>query len=357
MKKTKWLIAFLLIIAVVCGFCSCLNVSSTTVKIDLPKLSPATVVEVVDKKIDLYKIADGNMIENTSLDSISNVVYSLKYPSYIYSVKKATGNTLVNNELKIMSSNNQVTLNNFYNAADMKLSPNGETLAYRTYSKDDINSAEGMKLYDIKDSKQIAINTKVLISGNVYNWLSKDEILYYGLIPDKQGSSKIYKYNTQTKSEEIYVDKLSGYVTYFTAVGNDVLFLQKNGDTSSLTLYEKSSGGYISIDDKIDDIYKTVVNTKTSEVLILANSKSENKTKLYSYSLKDHTLKSVTYDFPQFINKTSSIASDANGNVYFSGSDTADGQNNSDIYMYKASDGSINLISDHEGSFFLIGSE
>ena len=357
MKKTKWLIAFLLIALVAAVLCSCLNVSSTSVKIDLPNLSSATVIEEIDKKINLYKINDGNMIESTTLDAISNVVYSLKYPSYIYSVKKATGNTLVNNELKIMSSNKQVTLNNFYNAADMKLSPDGETLAYRTYSKDDINSAEGMKLYDIKNNKQIEINTKVLISGNVYSWLSKDEILYYGLIPDKQGSSKIYKYNTKTKTEEIYVDKLSGYVTYFTAAQNDVLFIQKNADVSSLILYQKSSGDYILIDDKIDDIYKTVLNTKTSQILMLANSKSENKTKLYSYSLKDHTLKSVTYDFPQFINKTSSIAVDEIGNVYFSGSDTANGQNNSDIYMYKVSDGSINLISDQQGSFYLIGSE
>lgn len=357
MKKTKWIIAFLTVIAIAVGVCSCLNVSSTPVKNELPKLSPATIIEQGDNKIDLYKVTDGDMLKNISLDKVSNVIYNLKYPSYIYSVKKASGNSLVNNELKIMSTKGQITLNNFYDADDIKISPNGETIAYRTYSKDDINSAEGMKIYSIKNGKQVQISTKVLISGNVYSWLSKDEILYYGLIPNKQGSSKIYKYNIQTKKEEVYVDKLSGYVTYFTTVGNDVLFIQKNADVSSLTYYQKSTGKYIPIDDTIDEIYKTILNTKTSEVLILANSKDENKTKLYSYSLKDHTLKSLTYDFPNFINKNNGMTADENGNIYFTGSDTVNNQNQSDIYMYKSSDGSVNLISDHQGNYYLIGSE
>lgn len=357
MKKRKWIIAFLLVIAIAVGVCSCLNVSSTPVKNELPKLSPSTVLEAVDSKIDLYKVTNGVMTKNISLDAVSNVVYNLKYPSYVYSIKKANGNTLVNNELKIIKNKSQITLNNFYNASDAKISPNGETLAYRTYSKDDINSAEGMKLYSIKNGKQIQINTKVLISGNVYNWLSNNEILYYGLMPDKQDSSKIYKYNLDTKKEEVYVDNLSGYVTYFTVDKDDVLFLQKNGDMSSLTFYEKSSGKYTSVDNLIDDVYKTVLNTKTSEVLILANSKTENKTKLYSFSLKDHTLKSVTYDFPKFINKDNGLSSDENGNIYFSGSDTANNQNESDIYMYKSVDDSVNLISEHQGAYFLVGSE
>lgn len=357
MKKTKRLMLISLVIAVAAGVSSCSNVSKTPVKIELPNFSAATVLEGANGKIDLYKILDGNMSKNSTLDAISDVTYNLKYPSYIYTIKKGNGNSLVNNELKIMSSEKEITLNNFYCADDIELSPNGEKLAYRSFAKDDINSAEGMKLYDIKNGKQIEMDTKVLISGNVYSWLSSNEILYYGLIPGKQGSSKIYRYNIETKSEEVYVDKLGGYVTNFTACGDDVLFIQKSGDSSSMIFYEKSSGKYISIDDKIDDIYKTQFNAKTSEVLILGNSKIENRTKLYRFSLKDHSIKSVTYDFPKFIDKNSGIATDENGNFYFCGGDSADSQGKLDVYMFKSIDGSINLVSNHQGDYYLTGSK
>jgi hypothetical protein len=357
MKKTKWLILSSLVITVAAVVCSCSNVSKNPVKIELPNFSAATVIEGVDGKTDLYKILDGNMTKNTSLNGVSDIAYNLKFPSYIYSIVKANGNSLVNNELNIMSSEKQTTLNNFYSADDLKLSPNGEALAYRAFSSDDINSAEGMKLYDVKNNKQIDLNSNVLISGNVYNWLNSNEVLYYGLIPGVQGSSKIYKYNIETKTEDVYVDKISGYVTYFTSCGDNVLFLQKSGDSSALIYYEKSSGKYIQIDDRIDDIYKTVLNTKTSEIFILGNSKYENKTKLYRFSLKEHSLNSVSYDFPKFIYKDSSIAADENGNLYFCGGDSSDSQNNFDIYMFKNTDDSINLISDHQGNYYLIGSE
>lgn len=69
---------------------------------------------------------------------------------------------------------------------DIRLNSSGDKIAYRTFKDDSPASAQGMKVYDLKNKSYVKLNSKVLVSGSLYGWLDDHRIIYYGSVENKK---------------------------------------------------------------------------------------------------------------------------------------------------------------------------
>ncbi|MCS4524174.1 hypothetical protein JTT07_09620 [Clostridium botulinum] len=158
-----------------------------------------------------------------------DVKYNNKNSAYVFINIIEKGKELNKNKITIIKNGKQTILDNFYSASDIDISKEGNKIAYRSFKQDSLQSAEGMKIYDLENKKEIKIKSDVLVSGNLFKWLNEDEILYYGINSEKENKAKIYKYNVKENKEEVYVDNIEGICTYFMPNGDNVLLLSSQG--------------------------------------------------------------------------------------------------------------------------------
>ena len=348
-------VIFFLVITVLLNGCSDTNKQvDGSQGLTIPK-SPIMALELNSSNVSYNKIQNNRILKVGSSSDISNMVYNINANVTAYTKILSKGKELNNVEIYIEKNDNVYRLNNFYNADNLKLSPDGNMLVYRTFKKDSLESAQGLKVYDINHNKEMRINKDSLVSGTLYEWLDEDNLLYYAVKNGKTDSDKIYKYNFTSKKEEVYLDKINGYCTYFTVEKGNILFFSKLGDDTNLSYYYKNTGKVKTLNNNFSDIYDSVYNAVTKEFFILARDKY-GVTGLFKVNVENNTCKRVNYDFPKLINKDGGISADINGNVYFSGTSDRSDNPQYDIYMYNVNDNSINLLSSRPSNYIVISS-
>jgi hypothetical protein len=323
--------------------------------LSIPK-SQIMALEVNGSDISYNKLENNRVLRVGSSSNIWNLAYNITANVTAYTKVLSQGKELNNVELYVEKNDKVYLLNNFYNADNLKLSPDANMLSYRSFGKDSVESAQGIKIYDIKHNKVMGISKDSLVSGTLYEWLDGDNLLYYAVKGGKADSDKIYKYNFTNKKEEVYLDKISGYCTFFTVEHGNILYFSKLGDDTNLSYYNKNTGKVNDIDNNLSDVYDSVYNAVTKEFFLLAHDKY-GTLGLYKVNAEDNTCKRVNYDFPKAIDKDGGISADSKGSVYFSG--TSDNSDNPkyDVYMYNINDNSINLISSHSSRYLIISSK
>ncbi|OBR94919.1 MULTISPECIES: hypothetical protein [Clostridium] len=292
-----------------------------------------------------YKLSQN--LTNSNINNIEEMLYDTKKTTFIYLNKEKGSNK---NKIDIITKDSVDEVKNFYNARNMKINSTGDKIAFRTFKNNSVYSAEGMKVYDIKNKKYLDIKSKVLVSGDLYEWLDDHRIIYYGSMEGKANSSKAYIYDFNTDREQIYLNDIKGYCIYFIPVGNDILFLSRNYNELYLYFYNNESKQFTLLSDEFTEIYSSVSDKKRKSVFFIGNQK-DNNTALYEFKEESGTVNRITYDFPQTFGISSGIAEDENGNVYFTGMEKEDQQDNVDVFMYNADEKSINVMSDHSGKY------
>lgn len=335
----------------VINFTACSSKVEEVEQVDsVPKYSQVTAIENKNDSADVFKIENKGLYNIGNIENILDMVYDIKNSVYIYSVNISTGENLSNNKLIIIKDKKRKELKDFFSALDLRINPSGDKLAFRTFSKDSIQSAEGLKIYDINNKKYIELKSKVLVSGDLYQWIDKDKIIYYGGIEGQKNSNKIYVYDFSTNKEEVYLDNINGYCMYFVPVNKDILFVARQVDGSRLYYYNSKDKNVKSIEGNIEEVYKSKVNLKSGDIFLFAGEDEKN-TSLYKISTKNLKLQKITYDFPQRVDVFSGMGIDEAGNVYFSGIQNEYEKDKKDVFMYDIKDQSINLISTHEGKY------
>lgn len=345
------------IIFTLISFCIILNITSCGNKkdespeiIELPHYSQVTALESKDAAVDLFKIENRNLYKIGAVENLINLVYNLSKKIYVYSINVSKGANFNYNRLQVFYDGKKVEINNFYAAIDLKLNFQGDKIAFRTYKSDSLDSAEGMKIYDIKNSKYISLKSKVLVSGNLYQWIDTNRIIYYGTIEGQKKSDKIYEYDFNTNKESVYLQDIDGYCMYFIPMNQNLLFLAKQGDKSVLYYYDKDSKNIKNIESSISNIYDSVVNYENGDIYFIGDQNGKD-TALYRFSSRNFKLDRLTYDFPKVLDETAGIAMGKDGNVYFCGLENPDEKYKKDIFTYDIKESSINLISTHEGNY------
>lgn len=350
--KRKGLTALLISVGILLLVVGC-NIEDKTIKsnIELPKYSEITAIEHKEEKTAVYKIENDGIYKIGTMDDVIEMAYNLKGVAYAYNIRVAQGKNLNNTKITINKEGKEKTINNCFNFNDIKLNFDGNFLAYRCFEKDSLESAEGLNVINIKSFKKVKLNSKVFVSGSLYRWQDKGNLLYYGSIQGEKDSANIYAYNMDSGKEQVYLDKIQGYCTFFQPFKEDLLFLDRDG----MYYYNKSENKNIKLKTNIKDVYYTVYNKESDEIYLTAKEEYEKLPAIYKIDKTRTKVEKLTYDFPKMVNLDTGMTIDSKGNVYFVGEMSLEDSKKKDIFMINKSDKSINLISTHTGDYSIYG--
>ncbi len=352
MKAFYKTLSIIIILSFVLNFTACgVNKETSEEVNNLPRYSQVTALENKGENSEVYKIENKDLYKIGAIESLLGLTYNSKNQIYVYTENISKGQNFNHNKITIIKDNRKKELKDFYTALDTKLSPTGDKLAFRSFKEDSMESAEGMKIYDIKKSKYISLKSKVLVSGNLYGWISDNKIIYYGSMEGKSDSDKIYSYDFDSNKEEVYLDNTNGYCLHFIPIGNNILFISRQGNSQSVYYFDSEKNTTKSIATNVTSIIRSAANYQKVEAFFIGNEGDEKQMAVYKFSSKDLKIQRLTYDFPKELDEDSEIAMDIQGNIYFCGMDEPDQENSLDVYMYNREEGSINLISTHKGKY------
>lgn len=350
-KRYILLVTLIFLMIVTCS-CNRNKVNENFPQVILPKYSKVSILRSEENNISVFQEKELSLKSIEKLKNISDIKYNNKNNIYVFKEIISKGENFNKSIIKILSLNGEKVLQDFYTAEDMKLSPNANYLAYRSFKEDSFDSAEGLKIYDIKMNKPILINNQTLVSGNLYTWLNEDEILYYGASDDK--GVNIFKYNIKNEKETLYTPLLNGYCKFFIPYKDNILMLLDNGESNNLMIYSKSDNSLKKLDISFEIIYDGIYNEKQKEIFMIAAENGE-EANLFKLSLDDLSLNKVNYDFPKSLDSNGGLAIDDRGFIYYLGYSEDDKLKN-DVFIYNEDEDSNVLISD-EPSYYKIISE
>lgn len=303
-----------------------------------------------DNSMSIYNAENDTLKEVDKIPLASEVVYNNLEKKYVYLYHNKED--IKKNYIEILSQKGKKKIDDFYFAKDLKISPNGGKLAYRSFEESSMDTAKGMNIIDVDKGRKIKIKSSSIVSGNLYNWIDEDTILYYGILDNKENRQiGIFKYNFKDEKEEIYVKDIEGFCTYFFPIEDDLLILSTSGDKTHLYLKGKQKEEIIS--NKIENIYKSVYDKKNKKIYLIASEKYINIPSIYEIDLKDNSIEKINYDFPKEVNIYGGLKLDSNGLLYYCGVSEEYGKN--DVYVFNAKDRSNSIITIYPSEYNISG--
>lgn len=317
------------------------NSNKNSIKID-------DAIFVEEKGEGLYELFSLSKGKVHSLEKIENLV-DFKYDTFsqvkLQLIFLGKGDNLIKNKLVVDTPNGKNSIEDLYSIIDFKLSPHGKYIAYRGYKKDDMESIDDLKFYDLERGSSISITSKVVISGNIYEFKDENTLIYYGVNPNDRIQG-IYEYNIKDKKERVVYEVKNEYLTYLSYIKKDLcLVTQDDFNESKLSLIDLNTKANTTISSGIEKIFDSHVIE--DRVYFIGKFKNEE---LGVYKYKDGVLKRLTYGFPNVVYEKSYLSSDKDGNLYFIGYE--DHEDIRDIYSIKEDD-SVNLISNRSAKYLI----
>lgn len=222
MKLKRYLVVLVILISVFFNGC---EYKKSVVNTNW-SISNISFLEIEDDKGYIYNIEDGHIYKIKEDSKLLNYAYKTS-GIFLKSILLEQGDMLTKNHLRIEDKNRIYELNDYYCYTDIKLSPNGSKIAMRVYSDENIFSALGLNFFTSKGEK-IEFKSDVKVSGNVYNFLDDDNILYYGPSEDEKNEFGImYKYDFIQETSSEYFDQLNGYLMKFSVDKEGFMFLNE----------------------------------------------------------------------------------------------------------------------------------
>lgn len=321
----------------------CSNIKDQSYNLPVPD-TKVSVVKNTENGLTISDLKKDKLVNNRGIENISDLTYSSKGKVGAFVLDISHGNTFTHNKIVINDNSKMKVLNKFYSSQDIKMSPEGQNLAYRSFSKDDYSGAEGVKIYNIEKNKYINMKSDILISGSLYCWLNDDQIIYYGVSNKGNSGGKIYKYDFTSNSESVYFEKIDGFCTYFIPYDNKgLLFLEQDINEDRLCYFDFADNKKLLLTKDITDISAYSISRSGNEIYLICKNGTENSASLYRFSVQDKALERITYDFPDNVDKNGGIAVDEDGKVYFLGTLSAK-SNNDSLFSYSSTNKSINLV-------------
>lgn len=221
----------------------------------------------------------------------------------------------------------------------IKLSPSGNYVSYMVY-----DNGYKLKVLSLEDNKVINIQSKVAISGEFYDFINGDTLVYYGISDD--GVNGVFTYNLKTNKEELLYKLKGGYVKFLKGLENEVVILQETPDNNKILKVINNNDKKENIISKnfkeVNDILKV-----SNEYYILGTAVNDAPS---LYRVNKNSKKRLVYSFPSIINLKKGVGIGDKGDILFIGSNS--GKDNEEVFSYK--DESISLISNKTGKYEFI---
>lgn len=356
MFSIRKIVFLVFLISIVIPSASC-SKSSKTIKTDANinkyiQYSGTIILEDKDSSISLYSTDKDKLVEIDNSDNILETQYNKNQS--VYSCVIADKDNIGKNFISVTTKKRNSILNDFYYAKDLKISEKANYLAYRTFKTQSIDSAEGLKIYNIENNKQVNFKSNVLLSGNVYNWINDKEIAYYGISQGNVREIGIFKYNVYTDKEQIYIKDIPGYCMYFIPMVNSTLIFSKTESDNVLSIHSKDKNDNIVIPNNIENIYSHSYDKVNNNIYFIASDRYTKAAGIYKLNLDTYTLSKLNYDFPKVVDKDGGIHVDENGLIYYCGYGDLENSNN-DVFIYNSTDESNAIITVKSSKYKVFG--
>lgn len=356
MKAFKKLIIIFITFIVILQFTAC---SSGGAKGEvLPEKNKINFSEVMalsenmDKE-KLYSVTDGGISNIASVSNVESLNFNKEKNIIVYLKRINSVGSLVNNYVEIDNNGKVYKINTDYSYDNVILSPDGNYVALRSFSKDDLSSAKGLQVYSTSSGKKVSFDNNTLVSGALYQWTDKDTLTYYGIEAGNAGYGAIFSYNFSKNNRNKIFDKFDGYCTFFAELPSGSV-LYGEGNKSNMYYYDAANFKVSNLLNPADNIYTYVLDGKNGFVYFLGENTGDNQTELFKFDVKGEKVTRITYDFPNVLDKNSGIYVNKQGEVYFCGKASSNDATNN-IYVYKPSDASVSLISsDNAENYYIL---
>lgn len=195
MNRVKKTILYILTIAVVIQFTGCHYAENSKPEVetkkDNVKLSEIMALSVEENGEKIYTLKDGNVFNNAKLSQVENINYNIQKKVEVYTKKIKNGINLSNNYISIDNDGKIFVIDKSFSYSDVRLSSNANYIALRSFKSDDIGTAEGLGVYSINSGKKITFDKSIIVSGDLYRWIDKDTLLYYGVEDSKRDRKSV----------------------------------------------------------------------------------------------------------------------------------------------------------------------
>lgn len=221
----------------------------------------------------------------------------------------------------------------------IKISYDGRYVSYMSY-----DNGYNLKVISLEDDKEINIKSKVAISGNLYDFIKNDKLVYYGISEDKING--VFTYDLKENKEELlYNLKSGGYVDFLKGDLNSVFVFQQKANNEKILLEINAENKNI---NNISNSFKSIndLEKQDNSYYILGEAFDDTKS---LYKLKDKNIKKLVFSFPSSINMKKGIQI-SNSGILFIGSNSSEGKE--EVFSYK--DNSVSLISNKQGNYNFI---
>lgn len=291
-------------------------------------------------KLNSGSIIKENLGKFEFYNLINNTYNQVETDNFLLSYDVKSNNYIFNEEgkIKVNYLGKKVTLEEKKEVISPKLSLGGNHILY--FIKEDF-----LKLIvkDLSTSKSIDVNSNVVISGQLVDWLNKDTIIYYGI--DKEKNNGIFTYNIKEKKETLIYKLDIGYLELLKVSDNKIFFIQVLDAKNKILKVLNEAG---EIEDEIEGAININDVEIKDDILYILGKIDGNNYSLYKH--KDGITKRLIYDFPKIINLDKGLSKDSNGNILFMGSEENYNLNN----IYICEDETISIINDNESNYYFI---
>ncbi len=321
----------------------------------LPEYGSVTVVEkTANGSTDIFSVKDGSLYKIASeTDDIAEMQRSAYGDITAQLVRISPGQNFDKNEIKIYRDEKVMVLDSFFSASDIKMNAEGTRLAYRSYSQDSPGSVQKLRIFDLAARKSEEIKSGVRISGSVYCWIDEENLIYYGTDDETGGKGKIYKYNAKTGTEEVFIEEINGFCMSIIPAGEGVLYFESTGIEARLC-FSDGSGGKDIITSDMAELYEAEYNSETQEVYLAGIMAGETAGALYKADLEGKEgIRRISYDFPKAVGAASTMATDSEGLLYFTGLLEGKSSREMDVFSYAEDSRAVSRLSQGSGFYML----
>ncbi|WP_252229172.1 hypothetical protein [Clostridium sp. ZBS15] len=327
LKKKKMSILVLIVVPLLMLGCSSKNDEPISVAEEL-QINQGTILKYEEDKYNLYNYKEDEYKLYEPNKAV--VAYDKSSSNYIYSEDKKY--YIVHNGEK-----NEVKDREF---TDIKISPNGKYISY--FIED-----EGLhlKVFETDKNKEMKINSKVSVSGVLYDWYDENIILYYGISSD--GINGIFTYDLDNNKENLIYKIDEGYLGFIKSSKENIIFLQIDFDNNKeLMILNKSNNEVVLLTDKIELLQDVII--KNDEIYFVGKAYNDKES---LYKVNGNKVQRVVFDFPSIVEVGKGLSIGENGEILFIGKDNSSKKK----AVYSCSeDKTISLVSDKANDYDFI---
>lgn len=239
-----------------------------------------------------------------------------------------------NSQYYLVSKNKRVWIKDLNIISTPKLSKGGKRVIYSEQNDGNIQ----YYIFDVLQESRSELRKDIIISGDMYQWLDDEKIIFYGV--DNSQVSGIFVY-------DVVRDKLSrlctvqGYLESFSLINSDRLLVLKNdfNNNKQLILYDLENKSEKELTNRIESVDSA---TAFGDVIYIEGNMRNNKYSIYEIT-KAGKINRLVYDFPKILTEKQRIVCDKDGNLIFTG--YQEDYEKQDVYVYNVKERYVKVIS------------